>query len=204
VKVSFNNIAPVADAGLSRSAVVGQAVTLDGSKSSDANGDRLTYRWSLISAPSGSQAAIANPMAPVASFMPDLPGTYIAQLIVNDGLVDSLPATVEIQVVSRQTQLMRDLANLQRVIAKLAPKAFQHANQQRELLKKLNEVIVKVQKQKYSDALHQLQDDLLKKVNGCATTGAPQKDDWIVDCADQSQVYPLLLNLMAELKAFGH
>jgi hypothetical protein len=189
VKVSFNNIAPVADAGSSQSAVVGQTVTLDGSKSSDANGDRLTYRWSLISAPSGSQAAIANPTAPITSFVPDQPGTYIAQLIVNDGLVDSLPATVEIQVVSRQTQLMRDLANLQTVIAKLAPKAFQHANTQRDLLKKLNEVIAKVQKQKYADALHQLQDEILKKVNGCATAGAPHKDDWIVDCADQSKVY---------------
>jgi hypothetical protein len=203
VKVSFNNVAPVADAGLSQSAVVGQTVTLDGSKSSDANGDRLTYRWSIISAPSGSQAAIANPTAPVASFVPDLPGTFIAQLIVDDGFVDSVPATVEIEVVSRQTQLLKDLANLQTVIGRLAPKAFQHANQQRDLLKKLNEVIDKVQKQKYSDALHQLQGDLLKKVNGCAAAGAPQKDDWIVDCADQSQVYTPLLNIIAELKAFG-
>jgi hypothetical protein len=136
--------------------------------------------------------------------VPDLAGTFIAQLIVNDGFVDSRPTTVEIQVVSRQTQLMRDLANLQAVIGRLAPKAFQHANQQRDLLKKLNEVIAKVQKQKYSDALHQLQNDVLKKVNGCATAGAPHKDDWIVDCADQSQVYTPLLNIMAELKAFGH
>ena len=70
--------------------------------------------------------------------------------------------------------------------------------------KKLNEVIAKAQKQKYSDALHQLQNDVLKKVNGCATAGAPRKDDWIVDCADQSQVYTPLLNIIAELKAFGH
>jgi hypothetical protein len=184
--------------------VVGQTVSLDGSKSRDANGDPLTYRWSILTAPSGSRAAIANPTAPIASFVPDLAGTFIAQLIVNDGLVDSLPATVEVEAVSRQTQLMQDLANLQTVIARLAPKAFPHANTQRDLLKKLNEVIAKVQKQKYSDALHQLQNDILKKVNGCATAGTPQKDDWIVDCADQSQVYTPLLNVMAELKAFGH
>ena len=46
VKVNFNNVAPVAKAGLSQCAVVGQTVALDGSGSSDANGDSLTYKWS--------------------------------------------------------------------------------------------------------------------------------------------------------------
>ena len=33
--------------------------------------------------------------AEIASFVPDLPGTYVVQLIVNDGFVDSAPATVD-------------------------------------------------------------------------------------------------------------
>jgi hypothetical protein len=130
VKVNFNNVAPVAKAGLSQCAVVGQTVTLDGSGSSDANGDSLTYKWSLISAPCSSRAVISNPKAPIASLVPDLPGTLIAQLIVNDGLVDSRPATVEIESARQQTQVMKDIAALQKVIARLAPNAFKHADNQ--------------------------------------------------------------------------
>jgi hypothetical protein len=43
---------------------------------------------------------ISNPTAQMATFVPDLPGTFVAQLIVNDGIVDSTPATVQIQVVT--------------------------------------------------------------------------------------------------------
>src|ERR1700747_2868053 len=81
--------------------------------------------WSR--APSGSKAVIANPTAQIASFVPDLPGTFVAQLIVNDGFVDSLPATVEIQVVTRQTQVIMNIQSLQQnIIATLAPSAFKN------------------------------------------------------------------------------
>jgi K319-like protein len=204
VKVSFNNIAPIANAGLSQSAVVGQTVTLNGSGSSDANGDPLTYKWSLTSVPTGSQAVIANPTAQIASFVPDLPGTFVAQLIVNDGFVDSLPATVEIQVVSRQTQVTMNIESLQQnVIATLAPSAFKNATMQNALLNKLNAVIASIEACNYSDALAQLQNDILAKTDGCATSGAPDKNDWITNCTDQSKVYPLLLNIIAEVKALS-
>ena len=40
--------------------------------------------------------------AEIASFVPDLPGTYVMQLIVNDGFADSAPATVEIEAVREE------------------------------------------------------------------------------------------------------
>ncbi len=43
--LTVQNVAPVADAGLDQSKVVSQTVTLDGSGSSDDNGDTLIYGW---------------------------------------------------------------------------------------------------------------------------------------------------------------
>jgi len=76
-------------------------VQLDGSASSDADGALLRYRWSLTAAPTGSAAALSDPNAVKPTFQVDLPGTYVAQLIVNDGTVDSLPATVRITTANR-------------------------------------------------------------------------------------------------------
>jgi hypothetical protein len=38
-------------------------------------------------------------------------------------------------------------------------------------------------------------------VDGCAATGAPDKNDWIIDGAAQSQVYNDLREIIAELSA---
>ncbi len=46
--------APVADAGPDQSVTTGATVTLDGSGSTDADGDSLTYSWSLTSVPTGT------------------------------------------------------------------------------------------------------------------------------------------------------
>ena len=94
VNVSTSNTAPVADAGVDQTVPVGATVTLNGSGSSDADGDVLTYDWSLTSVPAGSGAALSDPAAVMPTFVADLPGIYVAQLIVDDGLVSSAPATV--------------------------------------------------------------------------------------------------------------
>jgi hypothetical protein len=90
------NLAPVADAGPDRTAFVGNAVTLDGSASSDANGDALRFAWQLLSAPAGSQAALTNPAAVRPVLTPDRGGDYVVQLVVNDGRLGSAPDTVTI------------------------------------------------------------------------------------------------------------
>src|SRR5262249_17675905 len=74
----------------------GQTVTLDGSKSSDVDGDSLTYRWSIPSQPAGSTATLSDPSAVRPTFFGDRTGTFIFQLIVNDGFVDSDPSTVTV------------------------------------------------------------------------------------------------------------
>jgi hypothetical protein len=93
-----NNVstpAPVANAGPDLGNIPpGTLVTLNGSASSDANGDPLTFSWSLTSTPFGSAAVLANPKAALTTFTVDQAGDYVAQLIVNDGTVNSAPDSV--------------------------------------------------------------------------------------------------------------
>src|SRR5690606_38416201 len=89
------NEAPVAEAGTDQSVLVGDEVVLDGSGSTDPDGDTLTYAWTLTG-PDGSTATLADATTATPSFTPDLAGEYAATLVVNDGTVDSTPDTVTI------------------------------------------------------------------------------------------------------------
>jgi len=90
------NAAPVANAGPDIAAMTGQTVILDGSASTDPDGDPLAFAWTLVSAPDGSAASLANPTEAQAALVVDVPGTYVVQLVVNDGEFDSAPDTAGI------------------------------------------------------------------------------------------------------------
>lgn len=200
VTVRFDNVIPVADAGTSQSVLVGETTTLNGSGSSDANGDPLTYRWAFTSVPAGSLATIANPTAAITSFVLDVAGTYTVQLIVNDGIIDSNPATVQIQAVSRQTRVIQDIRNLQDIIASLSPSVFRNVNLRNALINQLNAVIANIEAGNYQDAFGQLQNSILGKTDGCANSGAPDNNDWIRDCASQNLIYPALLEIIDQVR----
>ena len=96
VTITTNDVAPVANAGPNQTVLINTTVTLDGSKSTDSSGNPLTYSWSLTVRPSGSSAALSNATTANPSFKVDVDGTYVAQLIVNDSILSSAPATVTI------------------------------------------------------------------------------------------------------------
>mgnify|MGYP001316459132 CR=1 FL=1 len=96
VIAATDNSAPDANAGPNQDVATGSTVTLDGSGSFDANGDTLTYSWAFTSRPDNSTATLSDASAAKPTFFADLDGSYVLNLIVNDGLVDSAPAKVTI------------------------------------------------------------------------------------------------------------
>ncbi|MCZ8529588.1 PKD domain-containing protein [Alteromonas sp. PRIM-21] len=111
------NSAPVANAGNDQNASTGTVVTLNGSASSDADGDTLSYAWSLTSFPSSSNASLTNPTNVSPTFTADVDGTYVAQLIVNDGTVDSAADTVSVIAATANSAPVANAGNDQNVTA---------------------------------------------------------------------------------------
>ena len=99
VVISTVNSIPRAHAGSDRIVAVGEGVTLDGTRSKDADGQALSYRWALLSKPDASKARIASATTAKPTFTPDRAGIYVVQLIVNDGSAASIPATVTLEAV---------------------------------------------------------------------------------------------------------
>lgn len=94
---------PVAHAGPDQAATVGHTVALDGTGSSDPDGDALAWRWRILARPPGSAVALSAASVPeIAStpyFVPDAPGIYTFELTVSsDGCsdVDSQPDVITV------------------------------------------------------------------------------------------------------------
>ena len=100
LQVQPKNHPPIANAGPDQTVRIQEDVTLDGSRSSDADGNSLTFNWALISVPVGSEAVLSNISAVMPTFTVDGSGDYVAQLIVNDGEFDSIADTVAISTIN--------------------------------------------------------------------------------------------------------
>ncbi len=103
------NLAPFADAGKNLSVPGDGTVELDGRGSYDPDGDKIFFKWTMDTVPPGSElgeggARGTNPFSPnndetgVTTFSPDRVGTYVVQLRVTDGLLDSDRSYVIIDV----------------------------------------------------------------------------------------------------------
>jgi len=90
------NSAPIARAGADQTVPMGTTVKLDGSASSDPDFDFLTYAWTLIVKPAGSTTTLVAATSAKPTITPDIAGSYVVSLTVNDGIVNSDPSTVTI------------------------------------------------------------------------------------------------------------
>jgi len=87
ITVAQANLPPVSDAGPDQSLDISSGsllVQLNGSGSSDPEGQQLSYYWALY-APVGSQAILNDYMLPNPNFTADVAGVYTVYLWVSDG-----------------------------------------------------------------------------------------------------------------------
>jgi hypothetical protein len=197
VLVSFENVPPVADAmAYPQSVRVGEVVLLDASGSEDANGDPLSYEWSLVAFPTGSSASIADPTAETTTLTPDVAGTYQIDLIVSDGLADSEIASVMVVATTAEGELVEALEAAIDMVNALDPTTFKNKALQKNMAKHIAQALAHVDNGKFQAARNKLE-AVLRKTDGCAASGSPDPNDWIVDCGAQSQVQPLIAEAIA-------
>ncbi|MEJ7585911.1 MAG: Ig-like domain-containing protein [Acidimicrobiales bacterium] len=98
LRAAAGNARPGADAGGDRRVEPGATITLDGSRSCDADGDPLSAKWELVSAPAGSAWSLTGATGWTPELLADRVGPYRIRLVVSDGrggrsLVDEVVVT---------------------------------------------------------------------------------------------------------------
>ena len=94
--IKSDNLSPVSQAGNDQSVIEGSIATLDGTGSSDPDGDILTYFWSAPSGITLSSNTASKPTftAPEVQYDTD----FVFSLVVNDGTVNSISDQVIVKV----------------------------------------------------------------------------------------------------------
>ncbi|WP_456415524.1 PKD domain-containing protein, partial [Thiolapillus sp.] len=89
VIIRTQNSPPIAEIHAPATVMEGDPVVLGGTASRDADGDSLSYDWTLLAKPPSSQALVTGARQPKARLRTDLPGSYTIGLIVSDGQASS-------------------------------------------------------------------------------------------------------------------
>ncbi len=111
IYVNENPHRPIANPGPDQTVTEGSIVTLNGLASYDPDGDPLIYKWTQLE--DINTIILSDPSSPTPSFIAptgiSAPETLIFQLVVNDGVADSLPDTVSITVTPNNIIYLSDL-----------------------------------------------------------------------------------------------
>jgi K319-like protein len=189
------NPAPTANAGPDQVAIVNHIVALDGS-AADPDGDAITYSWRFTAVPGGSHAQLAEPNAAATTFIPDLPGVYVATLTPSDsfGPGASASATVTVTTGTMYAELQSQAVAAR--VQDLAADVVTSAGNQNAMVQFLGNTINALQRGNVAGARHQLQ-QAMSRTDGCALQGTPDGNgpgrDWITTCTAQDRIYPSLV-----------
>ena len=117
------NRAPVAVAGPDQTVQVGGTALLDGSKSSDPDGDSLTYQWTISTKPAGSNTSLSDAASAQTSLSPDVKGIIASSLesltvaVCRPPIRLLLPSQIALQWQTREAVRQSLLVQEQRLMA---------------------------------------------------------------------------------------
>lgn len=109
-------------------------------------------------------------------------------------------AGVETNWSNIESSLQCSLSYVVETLLKL--ESLKNKNMKEALLNKINEALDMIDEGLYRDALNKVQNDILQKTDGCADTGQPDNNDWIITCEEQAEVYPLIIETIEHIKTF--
>ena len=185
--------------------ISGNLVSLNGSESAEPDFDPITFSWTLIAAPAGSTAGLSDANTANPSLVPDLPGSYVVELIVSDPFVASAPDTVTIAVITTADFAGQQTVDAVNTVGSLPPSSVTTTGNQRALGNLLTQLIAALQVGDVGEAKKKLQ-DAIERTDGCTLRGSPDppgggqiKQDYIKACTDQAPVYTLLKDALDAL-----
>jgi hypothetical protein len=211
VTVSSLNAPPNADAGPDLSTYIGDIVTLDGSGSSDPDGHALSYFWMLIS-PDDSNSALDDAGAVQSHFIPDIPGMYTAELIVNDGYVDSQPDWIDVLVSTVGDYASGEIGDSVVSVSELPISGVTNTGNQTALEQLLKLAWKQVSDERIGQAIRTLK-QALEQTDGCILRGEPDighepgspvppyARDTVLDCVEQVMIYNQILSAIEALES---
>ena len=88
--------------------------------------------------------------------------------------------------------ILLKLRDTNRRISNLPAELFKNSGMKTALASRLDAAMTDVGNEQYQEALRKLDTDVLPRMDGCAQTRKPDKNDWVVTCAAQDKAYFLL------------
>jgi hypothetical protein len=180
-----------ADCGDDQLKIVAETVQLDGSGSSDQDGDAITYAWSFVSRPAGSSAILSSTTTVNPTFDADAAGDYVIQLIANEVTVDSDPCLVTITVQTPQEATQDLIGDVQELVAA----GLLNHGQGNALTVKLQAAIQKMNQGNYNAAIN-IRNAFINQVNAFYNSGILTEEQATALIASAERIIDCLERLM--------
>ena len=193
------DLPPSADAGIDQLVVADRIVTLSAS-GVDADGDAFTFAWTLAEKPATSAALLNQPNTANPTFVPDVPGVYVAQLTVSDFLGGGTPDSVKITAISAENYAETQIQMAAEVVSGLPQTNLTSEGNRRAFLNYLSHAVQFIETGHLTQARQELE-AAIARTDGCALRGTPDgagtSRDWITTCDAQDQVHSLLADALS-------
>ncbi|MBU0996151.1 MAG: DNRLRE domain-containing protein [Proteobacteria bacterium] len=200
--VTVTNAKPVARIDIDSTQVVqGNTVSLSGQRSIDNEGDALTYAWQIVVKPDRSSAAFSDPTSATPQFIADMPGEYTVMLTVNDGTTLSDPVMGYLYATAVNLYTAENhIEDAVTYLENLDSSVFKSEIKKQRLLNVLQRALGKVERGRYKRTLLWFDTRILNRMDGCINGGAPDLNDWVMDCETQQYLYNLITSAIEEIK----